>query len=44
MHFLVDSAPVNGESEQKQEDVEEEKPKSPGQEENDQHMASSPKR
>ena len=47
VYFLVDSAPMNGESEQKQQqedDVEEEKPKSLGQEENDQHTASSPKR
>jgi len=35
---------MNGESEQKQEDVEDEKPKSPGPEENNQHTASSPKR
>lgn len=44
MYFL-DSTPVNGDTEQKADDVEvEDKPKSPAQEENNDDTASSPNR
>lgn len=43
--IFLDSTPVNGDSDQKKEDMEvEEKPKSPAQEENNDEMASSPNR
>lgn len=42
---FLDSTPVNGESDQKKDDMEvEEKPKSPAQEENNDDAASSPSR
>lgn len=43
--YFLDSTPVNGDSEQKTDDMEvEEKPKSPAEEENNDDAASSPNR